>query len=576
MVELDERPEDADWCARARVVGIPPSSFGPTPAVRSSLPSAAVGTIESGRRHLEALRVARKRQLVARALRPINRRRTRPSQSPGFPHPLESLVSLWRSRAFASSEQLAARLPEGVVEVLGIELPYPPDWSGTGLSRLRRFHLHYGEEILGSARLGGPWLDAARAGIASWIDQNRPGAGDGWHPYALSSRVGNWLAAFSIEPSLATPAATTSAWHQLTFLARNIENDILGNHLIRNARALVLGGVAFDDASLVDKGVALLERELTEQILPDGGHYERSPVYHAIVLRDLLEIRGATELERLDAPLRKMAAFAAVLRRPDGNPALFNDGGIDLSPDLSEFLPASEPGLSLFPETGYLVARRSTPQLWLAVDCGAAAPAYLPPHAHADALSFQLWVDGRPVVVDPGTVTYEPGPERDWFRGTRAHPTVSIDGKDQFELWGAFRAHGIPDVTILDVEGSELEGSITASVEAFRSVGGVSHRRRVSWSSDTMTVEDRLEGRGRRLVESALPLAPSVTVEQGSMLRVDGVAIEPIGLLRATVEERAMAERFYERVSAPAIVLRGEVDLPADLGWNLQFNSSHT
>jgi hypothetical protein len=533
------------------------------------------GPLEIAHRNLEALRTARKRQLLARGLRPINRRRTGSSPSPRELEPLTSLLPFWRSAAFAASERTAARLREGFIEILGTELPYPPDWLGADLSRLRRFHLHYGEEILGAARLGGPCLDAAHAGIASWIDQNRPGAGDGWHPYALSSRVGNWLAAFSIEPSLATPAATTSVWHQLTFLARNIENDILGNHLIRNARALVLGGVAFDEASLVDTGVALLERELPEQILPDGGHYERSPVYHAIVLRDLLEIRGATELERLDAPLRKMAAFAAALRRPDGNLALFNDGGIDIAPDLSDILPASEPGLSLFRETGYLVARRSTPKLWLAVDCGAAAPAYLPPHAHADALSFQLWVDGRPVVVDPGTLTYEPGPERDWFRGTRAHPTVSIDGKDQFELWGAFRAYGIPDVTILDVEGSELEGSITARVEAFRSVGGVSHRRRVSWSSDTMTVEDRLEGRGRRLVESALPLAPSVTVEQGPALSVDDMAIEPIGSLRATVEERAVAERFYERVSAPAIVQRGEVELPAQLGWNLRFKSDH-
>src|SRR5205823_14597453 len=149
------------------------------------------------------------------------------------------------------------------------------------------------------------------------------------------------------------------------------------------------------------------------------------------------------------------------------------------------------------------------------------------------------------------------------------------DGKDQFELWGAFRAHGIPGVTILNVEGSELEGSIAARVEAFRSIGGVSHRRRVSWSSDTMTVEDRLEGSGRRLVESTLPLAPSVNVEQGSSVRVDGVAIEPIGSLRATVEERPVAERFYERLSARAIVVRGEVELPADLGWKLRFNNGH-
>ena len=66
-----------------------------------------------------------------------------------------------------------------------------------------------------------------------------------------------------------------------------------------------------------------------------------------------------------------------------------------------------------------------------------------PAHAHADALSFQLWADGRPVVVDPGMPTYDAGAERDWFRGTRAHSTVAIDG-DQFEPWGAFRSGPLP------------------------------------------------------------------------------------------------------------------------------------
>jgi uncharacterized heparinase superfamily protein len=481
-------------------------------------------------------------------------------------------VPLWRSRAFASSESPAARLPDGVVQILGIDLRYPPDWSGAGLARLRRFHLHYGDEVLGCARLGGRWLDAASAGIASWMDENPPAAGPGWHPYALSTRVGNWLAAFSLEPSLATPAASKSVWHQLTFLERNVENDILGNHLIRNARALVLGGVGFGQERWLDKGVALVERELPEQLLSDGGHYERSPVYHALVMRDLLEIRAAANLHRLDPLLERMAAFAAALRRPDGNLALFNDGGIDLAPDLSDMLPTSEAGVHFFPNTGYVVARRSADVLWLAIDCGTAAPAYLPPHAHADALSFQLWIDGRPTVIDPGTFTYEPGKERNWFRGTRAHATVAVDAQDQFELWGAFRATGIPAVNVVSVEGSEVKGSITADLEAFRRIGGIRHRRRVSWSADTIAIEDRLEGTGRRLVESALPLAPSVALEQRTPLRVDGIAIEPVGPLQCVVEERPLAERFYERVSAPAIVLRGELDLPAELGWNLRLN----
>jgi hypothetical protein len=211
--------------------------------------------------------------------------------------------------------------------------------------------------------------------------------------------------------------------------------------------------------------------------------------------------------------------------------------------------------------------------LWLAIDCGLAAPRYLPPHAHADALSFQLWVHGSPVVVDPGTFTYEPGQERNWFRSTRAHATVAVDGADQFLFTGSFRALGIPHVRILDASGSGQEGAITAAFDGFRNVaGGVSHRRRLSWSKDEISVEDQIEGHGSHVLESALPLAPGIEVGDGPVIRSAGVAIEPIGRLPCTVEERWVSERFFERVQAPALVMRGEAELPVTFGWKLRLS----
>src|SRR5262249_54720794 len=141
--------------------------------------------------------------------------------------------------------------------------------------------------------------------------------------------------------------------------------------------------------------------------------------------------------------IERMRVFAAALLRPDGAPALFNDGTVD-APTLD--LPGAPEGMAVFPDTGYVVVREGG--LWLAFRCGVASPEFLPAHAHADALSFQLWWRGRPVVVDPGTFTYEPGPERDWFRGTRAHSTVCVDGRDQFRLWGAFRSGRLAKVAL--------------------------------------------------------------------------------------------------------------------------------
>jgi uncharacterized heparinase superfamily protein len=305
-------------------------------------------------------------------------------------------------------------------------------------------------------------------------------------------------------------------------------------------------------------------------VLPDGGHYERSPVYHQLVLRDLLEIRAAIGTSEFDSVIVRMKNFATWLNRPDHRPALFNDGGLDLAPDLREFLPKPESGLAVFRDTGYAVIRNGT-SFWLAIDCGLAAPAFLPPHAHADALSFQLWLGGNPVIVDPGTFTYEAGPERDWFRSTRAHSTVAVDDLDQFEFLGPFRAVGIPAVEILEATGSEREGKIAAEFRGFTHVAtGLTHRRRLAWSPGRISVEDDIEGYGRHVIESSLPFQPSTRVEGDSPFRADKLAIEPVGPLKSMIDERWVSERFFKRSPAPAIVARGEVALPVTIGWKLQ------
>jgi len=453
-------------------------------------------------------------------MRPLARRRFPEGDAPALEPPVGP-IELWRSDAFESAEL-----------------------AGTGNERLRDFQAQYGEDVLRSARAGD--ADSVRSGMEGWIDAHPPRPGDPWHPYPVSTRIGNWLAALALAPGAETAGIRASLWRQLLHLERNVEDDILGNHVIRNARALVLGGTAFGSPRLLEAGLALLERELPEQVLPDGGHYERSPVYHLVVLRDLLEVDAAVPGSVPPDLLERMRGFAAALARPDGSPALFNDGTLDLAPRLE--LPASPDGLALFPETGYAVWRRG--DVWLAFDCGPPSPPFLPAHAHADALSFQLWVRGRPVVVDPGMPTYEAGAERDWFRGTRAHSTVAVDG-DQFELWGAFRSGRLPHVELLEASEHEL-------VAAVRGRTGVRHERRIRVDESRLTILDSLEGSGRRNIMSSLPFAPGVESTAAAT-----------GSTSALREERPVSERLFERVGAGALVVRQERSLPAELGWTI-------
>jgi len=472
--------------------------------------------------YLHALRVARPRQLRARLLRPLNRRRFPGGDPPADASPIPTARELWASEAFAESSPLDAS------------------------TRLGRFHRQYGDDVLAAARAGD--LEEARRLVATWIEAHPPHNGDAWHPYPLSTRAGNWIAALTLLPELASPELSRSLWRQLRRLRVNVENDVLGNHVIRNARALVLGGTAFGAADLTRRGIELLRRELPEQVLRDGGHYERSPAYHLVVLRDLLEIQAASPHTWVADAIERMRVFAAALTRPDGAPALFNDGTVD-APRLE--LPDAPEGLSVFDDSGFVVVRDGP--LWLAFRCGPAAPDFLPAHAHADALSFQLWWRGRPVLVDPGTFTYEPGADRDWFRSTRAHSTVVVDGRNQFRLWGAFRSGRLPKVSLRYAR----EQAVEASVRLQRRVR---HVRRIEWSGAEVFVVDQLEGKGRHRVESRLVWAPGPpAVEFG--LHGNG---------ELTSEEGFVSERFGERLPTPIGVIVAQLEFPGTMGFVLR------
>src|SRR5204863_1129831 len=116
---------------------------------------------------------------------------------------------------------------------------------------------------------------------------------------------------------------------QVATIERRLEKDLLGNHFLKNIKALLFAGALLQTSSSARwwaKGEGLLEQELNEQILPDGGHFERSPMYHAQILEDLTDIRllCAATGQRLSCSvllsqtIRSMAQFLQGILHPDG------------------------------------------------------------------------------------------------------------------------------------------------------------------------------------------------------------------------------------------------------------------
>ena len=175
-------------------------------------------------------------------------------------------------------------------------------------------------------------------------------------------------------------------------------------------------------------------------------------------------------------------------------------------------------------ESGY--ARIASGRWTLLADVGPVGPDEQAGHAHADTLSFELAFGRRRVVVDPGTSTYEAGPQRERERGTGLHNTVCVDGADSSEVWGRFRTARRACAKVLrattDPDGCEL---VAAHDGYTRLRSPVVHTRRWAVRPARVDIVDFLEGSGEHALELGLLLAPDVKVSAPS----DGGILATLG-----------------------------------------------
>jgi hypothetical protein len=219
----------------------------------------------------------------------------------------------------------------------------------------------------------------------------------------------------------------------------------LGNHTVCECVGLVFAGAIFSPApegqAWMRRGLALLRQELHHQILNDGGPTEQSLGYGRFVLDLYWLVIGFLEKNSLhdctDFKPRLLLGegFLTACQDDQGQlPAIGDcDDGYAVAPGMYPGKPIDPDQLTYktFPSAGYTVIRGGDCSI-LTFDHG---PLGMPPlynHGHADALSITLSVNGRAMLVDPGTYRYNGVPEfRRYFKGTRSHNTVMVDGEDQ-------------------------------------------------------------------------------------------------------------------------------------------------
>jgi uncharacterized heparinase superfamily protein len=324
-------------------------------------------------------------------------------------------------------------------------------------------------------------------------------------------------------------------------------------------------------------------------VLADGGHAERSPMYHAIAMADLFEAILLARAVSAPVPPAMLSVAGRMwhawlrLSRPDGLPHLLNDSADGIAPShgyletlarrLWTDLP-EEPGVSggwALRDSGF-VGWRNDGRV-LVADVGPPGPQHQPAHSHCGALGYEWDTGGQRVLVDSGVAGYDDDPLRSYVRSTRAHNTVMVAEREQSENWGTFRVGGRASVSLLAFESGPEEAVVEALCRPFGS-GGVRHRRKIRCSAAGLTVEDEVEPAGIPF-QDFLHFHPAFAMVEESS---DGMVLEAGELrIRVTFEGAVACEvdrgesdaptawycpAFGVRIPAPVVTLAGTGGVP--------------
>ena len=392
---------------------------------------------------------------------------------------------------------------------LNITHPMPEngkiDWNFTGYGKLWNYHLNYFDYLTQpdiSFDQGLQWVDS----FIRQFEINRWGC----DPYPTSLRLINWIKFFNSRESgkevLSIASSNAFLYSQALILKNNLEYHLLGNHLLENGFALLFAAHYFNDQPLFALADKILKRELKEQILADGGHYERSPMYQQELLFHLLDCVNLMKHNRmfpgslqqlLERTASRMLGWLQNMTFADGSIALFNDCANGVAPSTEEISdyagrldisPNWDTDNRQMSASGY--RKIIKPDYELILDAGDIGPDFQPGHAHCDTLSFEMHLKGQLLFVDSGTSSYEDPEARRIERGTAGHNTVAIEELEQSEIWSNFRVARRAHARIL----RETDDMIEAKHNGYKRLGA-SHIRKFTFEDKTIKILDKIKSR---------------------------------------------------------------------------------
>jgi uncharacterized heparinase superfamily protein len=476
--------------------------------------------------------------------------------------------------------------------------PPSPEWA-------RELHGFGWLRHLGVAAASPRAQTLARDLVLEWIAGSQRRRAPAWAPDVVARRVMSWLAHAGIlldgverRPYV---AIMKSLEDQVTYLTASWRNAPDGYPRLLAVIGLVAARlcVAGQERRL-DAAEEHLVRELSRQILDDGGHISRNPQVTIELLLDLLPLRqcftarGRPPHPVLAAAIASMTEMLRHLRLGDGSIARFNGMGATERDTLSTLLAYHRSRLEsgrTAPPSGYVRLERG--DTVAIADAGAPPPLALAGQACAGCLSFELTCGSEPLIVNAGApASARPGTSRAVSRATASHNTLCLGEQSSSKLIRNARLErqiGAPPIrnpTRVTCDLAEREGVLVldASHDGYVADFGLIHARRLSLAADgrKLAGEDRLTAsKGILRFSWDVPFAVHFHLHPEVQVDLAGGAAElllPSGACwRLTAEGAAMSiegSRHFAEAAGPRqarqVVLRAVCCGEAEVTWTLE------
>lgn len=471
---------------------------------------------------------------------------------------------------------------------------------------------------------------------SDWIDKNPYMMGINWtSSLECAFRLISWTWALQfarksdhLKPGLYLKIIYSVHQHAVYINGHLSTYSSANNHLIGEAVGLIMAGCYFPSPrSWHERGFKLVFREILRQVHKDGVTREQTTYYQRYIWDFGILAKLAAEFidlpfsNRVFERLEKMSEFySAIINTAGDIPHIGDDDGgktFSLTETYEQFYTdllctasllwkrgefkrtsrlseetlwllgyqsidacnqlhakPSEPGLTFFDRGGYAVIHLREPvERKLVFDCGPLGLGRMAAHGHADALSVTLSVDGEKVWVDSGTYMYlGAADQRRYFRSTRAHNTVEIDGKDQSVMLGPFQWGRRARCSVEKMETGD-QYVLRARHDGYRFMR-ISHSRTVLFGKE-IEIIDTISGIGNHQIDVYFHLGPCrVTQNEESVVctfqrsRLEcrfSTASDVLTCQNVLVEEAPVSYRFGELNQHPLIHIRVNQICPFEL-----------